>query len=419
MDSKIQQLEAKVAALEAKQAQNSKDLAATVDAVLRDAEKRSQLLANGAEMGAGYDNGFYIRAGDSWILRPSVLFQFWNVTDFRQDVPKGGDSSDEWDNGFEVHRLQLAFEGTAFTKDLTYAFRWQTNSDGGSFTLLDAYARYMFADDWGVRMGQFLDPISNEHLMSDGKLLTAERSLADQALAGGIMGRVQGASLIYGGYSKNNPINVEIAFTDGAHSANTNFTKADTAADWGVSGRAEWKAMGAWQDYADFTAKGTKEDLLVLGIGADWSQNGDANLAVSVLDGQWETASGLGVYGAGMIRYAEGGALPGGTENTTDWAALIQAGYMLTTSWEIFGRYDYIGFDDAGLAGASQTTSRNWSSASTTTWAPTVPPVIVPSSLSTSPGCRTASPPPSAQSRSARRMATPATTSLCFALSSS
>lgn len=354
VDSKIQQLEAKVAALEAKQAQNSKDLAATVDAVLRDAEKRSQLLAAGAEMGAGYDNGFYIRAGDSWVFRPSVLFQFWNVTDFRQDVPSGGDSKDEWDNGFEVHRLQLAFEGTAFTKDLTYAFRWQSSSDGGGFSLLDANARYMFADDWGVRMGQFLDPISNEQNMSDGMLLAAERSLADLALGGGVVGRVQGVSLVYGAYNKNNPINAEVVFHDGMQSANTAFTKADDVSDWGITGRVEWKAMGNWSDYADFTAKGAKEDLLVLGLGADWSQAGDGNIVVAVLDGQWETASGFGVYGAGFLNYRDAEALPGAAENATDWALLAQAGYMLNPNWEIFGRYDYIGYDDEALAGADQ-----------------------------------------------------------------
>ena len=94
-DIRIQQLEAKVAALETQQAQNSKDLAATVDSVLRDAEKRSQLLANGGDMGAGYDaDGFYIKAGDAWVLRPSILFQFWNVTDYRQNVPQVGYKND-------------------------------------------------------------------------------------------------------------------------------------------------------------------------------------------------------------------------------------------------------------------------------------------------------------------------------------
>src|SRR4029453_17547338 len=61
----IAELKAKVPALEAKQASNSKDVAAAIDAVLRDADKRSRLMADmGA--GAGYDEAsqhFYIRTG--------------------------------------------------------------------------------------------------------------------------------------------------------------------------------------------------------------------------------------------------------------------------------------------------------------------------------------------------------------------
>src|SRR5262252_5714236 len=68
-ESKIAQLEAKVAALEATEAQNSKDVAATIDSVLRDAEHRSQLLATNGDAAAGWDNGFFIKAGE-WSLKP-------------------------------------------------------------------------------------------------------------------------------------------------------------------------------------------------------------------------------------------------------------------------------------------------------------------------------------------------------------
>src|SRR5687768_17240799 len=109
-DSKIQELEAKVAALESKQVQNQKDVAATIDAVLRDAERRSQLLATTGDNAAGYDNGFYLRQGDAFQLRPGAQFQFRNVTDYREDAA-GGD--DEMENGFEIRRMKLELTGTA------------------------------------------------------------------------------------------------------------------------------------------------------------------------------------------------------------------------------------------------------------------------------------------------------------------
>ena len=96
-DVTVDQLEAKVAALEAKQAANSKDMAATIDSVLRDAEKRSQLLATSGDMSAGYQNGFFLSDGHGFLLRPSVLFQFRNVTDYRENVTDS--KSKDWENG--------------------------------------------------------------------------------------------------------------------------------------------------------------------------------------------------------------------------------------------------------------------------------------------------------------------------------
>src|SRR5688572_7090879 len=100
-DSKIRELEAKVAALEAKQSSSS-DMNATIESVLRDAESRSKLLQNTGDMSAGYDNGFYIRGGNAFVLRPGVQFQFRNVLNYREDT--AGAKSDEIEQNFEVHR---------------------------------------------------------------------------------------------------------------------------------------------------------------------------------------------------------------------------------------------------------------------------------------------------------------------------
>lgn len=351
-DARIQELENKLSALEAKQAANSKDLAATVDAVLRDAEKRSQLLANGGEAGAGYDNGFYIKAGDAWVLKPGVQMQFRNVTNFRQDVGAGGD--DSWDNGFEMRRLRFEFAGTAFTKELTYYFQWDTARNSGDVSLLEGWAKYMFADDWGVRGGQFKDPATHEFVMSSKKQLAADTSLMDNLIGGGVTGYTQGVLLVYGNYNKNNPLNVEAGFTDGANQANTDFTKhtndVSTApgahtVDFGVAGRAEYKFMGDWKNYADFTAKGTKEDLLVAGLAGDWTQAGEGNLLLGTADVQYENASGLGLYGAVVYQYTNA-ALQGYSQNSSNWGFLAQGSYLFTGNWEMFARYDATIYDN-------------------------------------------------------------------------
>jgi hypothetical protein len=337
-DSKIQDLQNKVTALEAKQAQSSKDVAATIDAVLRDAERRSQLLANG-DTGAGYDGNFYIRAGEGWDLKPGFNFQFRNNTDFRSNTAK----SDQTENGFEVRRMQLILAGHAFTKDLEYYIQWNVDRDSGTTFLEDAWVRYMFADDWGVRAGQFKDQVTHEKTTSDAKLIAVERSLQDAVMGGGVLDRVQGVNLIYGGRDEKNPINIEFGIHDGAKSLNTDYTKH--AYDFGVAARGEWKAMGKWKNYQDLTAKDTKEDLLVLALAGDLSQAGDDDQFVGTIDAQWENTTGWGAYGAIVVRNTDG-ALSADGKSNTDWSGLIQLSYLVNPQWEVFGRYTYIGLDN-------------------------------------------------------------------------
>jgi len=359
-DARIQQLETKIAQLEAKTAASQKDVANTIEQVLRDAEKRSQLLATSGGTVAGYDNGFFISSGD-FRLQPIVNFQFRNITDYREET--AGAKDDEIENGFEVARLEFALVGTAFTKDLTYAFMWDTQTEGGSLVLLDAWVKYMFSDDMGFRVGQFNDPVTHENLLDDWKLLAVDRSLLDVALGGGFLDRVQGATFVYGNYNKNNPLNLEIGLHDGANSDNTDYTghlgnpgtigitgaPASHAFDFGIAGRVEYKAMGDWNDYADFQAMNNKENLLVLGAGIDWSQGGDGDVITGTIDAQFETSNGLGLYGAVIVRHADGEIFSGPSDeadgDSTDWGAMIQANYQLNPSWDIFGRVAYLDFD--------------------------------------------------------------------------
>ncbi|MCY2952341.1 MAG: porin [Planctomycetota bacterium] len=353
-DARIRELQAKVAALESRQAQNSKDLAATADAVLRDAEKRSQLLANG-EMGAGYDNGFYIRSGSDFYFHPWLQFQFRNVTNWRQEAKHDG-QEDNTQNGFEVRRMKFGFDGHVFSPNLTYQFLWATDRNSGTPKLEEAWAKYMFADQWGLRLGQIKDPVAHEGLVSSKRLLAVERTFLQDTLGLGD-NFVQAVTLIY--QDNKGPIRVEGGFSDGVGSANTDFTNTITNADgttkrsgnFGVAGRVEYKAFGNWKSYDDFTALGNKEDLLVFGLAGDWTQNGDTNAILHTADVQWENASGLALYGAFLGRAVQNGLTPGGAvEDFYDWGAMAQAAYLIDQKWEVFARYDYTTLDDAALA---------------------------------------------------------------------
>lgn len=351
-EQRIANLQQRIADLEARQAANAKDLAATIDKVLRDAEKRSQLLANGGDVTAGYDNGFFIRSGP-WELRPGAHFQFRNITNYRTDT--GGDKSDELENGFEVRRMRFDLAGTALSKDLTYYVQWDANREGGNVWLLEAWARYMFTEDWGLRLGQLKDPVTHEFVQSSKQLLVVDYSLVDMMLGGGVAGYTQGVLLNYGSYkNNNNPLFIEAGITDGAGQMNTNFagrgeplgddpviTGAPGAhtLDWGLAGRIECKVMGKWADYAQWSPKGTKEDLLVFGLGADWSQSGDGDLVLATADVQYESPQGFGLYGALLYRHLDE-AIAARPDSTNDWGFLVQGSFMLNPAWEVYARYD-------------------------------------------------------------------------------
>ncbi|MGE5607669.1 MAG: porin, partial [Bacillota bacterium] len=253
---RLRQLETRVRELEAQEASSLADKAATIEAILRDAERRSTFLANSEEASAGYDDGFYIRSG-SFEFRPSIFTIFRNTTSW-VDHPLNPNREEGFDNGFELRRVELEFEGTVFSPQLWYDFVWKVPSNGGEPVLDEAFATYGFADTpWALKAGQFKDHVYQEETVSSKRQLAAERSILNELLMGGCFDRVQGVAVLYG--DLNTPLHAEGSFHDGAASFNTPFTDTptDSAANahFGITGRLDWKIMGDWKNYRNFSAR--------------------------------------------------------------------------------------------------------------------------------------------------------------------
>jgi hypothetical protein len=327
----IAELKARVEALEKQQsAVSTRAVDQTVADVMRDAQRRSQLLASDVGAVAGYDaGGFFVRAGDDFVLRPGAQLQFRYVAAWRDDA------DDDFDSGFEVRRARLTLNGSVFMPDLGYSVSWQTNRNTGSAFLEDAMVTYRFAPRWTIKGGQFKDPVYHEELVADIKQMAVERSMLNELIGGTQTGRVQGVSVAYGDATA--PLRAELALHDGVNSLNTPFTDVD--ADYGVGGRVDYKLAGNWGDYGDFTSFHNKNDLLVIGAGGDFTRADDAEVSRATLDVQWENTSGLGFYAAALGAYS---ALDAGVEDRFDWGALAQAGQMLGRRWQVFGRYDFV-----------------------------------------------------------------------------
>jgi hypothetical protein len=284
------------------------------------------------------------------------VFQFRAVSNTNDDSPSG---SSDTASGFEVRRARFRFDGNVISKDLTYSFVWDTNRQGGAVTLLDAWAAYRVAPEWQVKAGQFKESWSHEKDIPFTGQLAVERTLVDTLIGGNLTDRVQGVSLTYGGTAKN-PVRAEVSFHDGANSKNTDFRDEVTTgttttlnpAHWGAGARAEYKLFGDWGSYRDFTAKGTKEDLFVVGAGGELTQRGDQNTYLYTVDAQYETASGFNAYGAFIGNFIDNGT----GDDRNDFGVVVQAGYLLHPAWEVFARYDVIFLDNDFIAAGGEDT---------------------------------------------------------------
>lgn len=382
VSSEIRALREKLEALEAKQAQaqREQELRQTKDDVAVDADRRSTLMIDTGGFTGGFeDDRFVIRSADgNYSFRPWMHLQFRNVTLVRQDNKTQG--TDDYDNGFEVRRLKLGFDGNLFSPDFTYFFNWATNRGpsnqnvvdstgakigtvnngaGGALILEEAWFKYHFNNSpWYVKAGQLKDPLLHEQIVSSRYQQSAERSLSSDIFANGDA-FTHGVTAIYDPKSW---MRAEFGITDGMRSANTNFQDypkgVGNAYDYGFAARMEFKTMGRWQDYGQIGAVNNKEPLLVFGVGADYSERGSSSQTVGVADVMYAQPTGFNLYASIIDRYTtENLGFPGQTlsgasfgtpganvagKSTNEYSFLIQAGYLIDKKWEPFARYEYI-----------------------------------------------------------------------------
>jgi hypothetical protein len=375
MQARMNAMQAKLDAIQANQAEAEADRAAVIKQVLADADAQS-------ELSSGYDPnvGFVIRSGDgAFSFHPGALFDFRYIATYRENIPaKGGGETGETgyntQNGFDISRARFTFDGN-YTKDIYY-FVQASADEGAPLSLLDAYGTYHFEQTpLSFKVGQFKDPVWHERNLSEITLLAVDRSLVESILGGGQTSRVQGAALLY----DKDRLRGQVVIHDGYDSLNDKFFRSGglpasvtggagvTPTNFGTSGRVEYMVIGnrtpefnPFKEYdGGFTALGDTQDILVVGGGYDYSEAGDNSVIFHTIDAQYDTASGLSIYGAYLGTYRDlhssqgvtaatsttpaGPAVPPG--NYYDPGALIQAAYLVTPKIEPFVRYDYTYLD--------------------------------------------------------------------------
>ena len=366
LKSEVEQLKAKVDRLESNQQQSPAPAVQMPPPAPTTIPDTNQLAFHAFHFTSGYDPavGFVLRSDDGlFSLHPGIVLDFRNMTSYREEVtpgngsevPKGGDSTQ---NGFDMSRARFTFDGRV-TNYITYFVQLQADQ-GTSFGLLDAYWAYHFSKDspFALKVGQFKDPIWHERNLSEATLLTVDRSLVESLIGGGQTGRVQGIDLMY----DKDRVRTQLVFHDGFNSINTKFFDSGgigagvgggagvTPTNYGASVRGEYMFIGdrtpdfnPYTEYdRQFTALGDKQDILVAGGGADYSEAGSNNVLFHTVDLQYDTACGFSAYAAYLGSYRDIHTFQGVVKgHYYDPGFVVQAAYLVTPKIEPFVRYDY------------------------------------------------------------------------------
>jgi phosphate-selective porin len=285
---------------------------------------------------AGKDaKGFYLKGGDSSLYIGGFIQTRFSLNS-RNDVA----DQDELTTGFSTRRARLGAQGD-LNKQLSFKVEGDFIPDG--FKLLDSFGRWTFSDTTRMRFGQFKTPLMKEDLISDTQQLLVERSVGTSTF---LQDRSQGIDLQYA----DGNLRLTGAFTDGLKTLNTNFDSSSEA-DFGLTGRAEWKWAGEWKNFDGFTSFQGGKYAGYLGGAVHYQDGGetggtaDQSVLQYTLDSMAK-GDGWNLFGAFVGRR---------TEPTTgefdDFGFLVQGGYMVAAQWELAARYSLTMPDDSRVNG--------------------------------------------------------------------
>ena len=312
------------------------EAAAARSALLADAESRTSQIAGTNRLLQG---GADVRVGG--LLQARLVGN-------RRDVPSGS-SAEEVTHGFSIPRARITLDAD-LNESWSVFFQGDFNPDGGTFTLLDAWADWDVAENWTARAGQFKMPSTRVWQMDDQYGLTADFSVTNAVFS---LGRTQGIAAIY----ESDEFYYVLSFNDGAATANTEFNSG-AEADYGLSGRFDWTFAGDRSQLQDIQGwqGGTYAGLLGgflhyqdggrTGAGNSGSTV-DAALFEALVDMQVE-GNGWNAYGALIYQWAD---IPGSSA-LNNFGVIAQGGYMVAERNEIFARYDVV-IPDSDTPGGS------------------------------------------------------------------
>ena len=337
-------------------------IANLVEQVLLDSDTRMSL--QGGRPMIGWNNGFYMASADSRFslniggLSQSRFFARWEGV----DPNNSANIYDQWLYSFGQHRTELNFSGHVFNKGLEYYLstgwgRYDPNNLTAdtqfmTWRLWEAWLKFKFNQGLSVKLGTFELPFTRESLIQSPYQLAVDKSVLDYRLG---LSTTTGVQWTWA----SDESRFKLALSNGsgamfhfalwsAQDPTPPLAAMQKDTSYSVTMRHEWKLLGGWEQFNQFTSPPGSERGILLGI-AGHRQNTERDSALplnELPDGNWWAVTGdlsMQFDGASLFAAVIYERIKDFAPNALkqNWLAFVlQGGTYITNQTELFARYE-------------------------------------------------------------------------------
>lgn len=332
--------------------------------LLADAAGRSSLLAAGGSV--HHDNGAFGVSDGSGnnSLNVNLYTQYRHMFNF-SDQPDGNGDEADVTHGGQLARVRVILFGTVGSPNMEYFIQFgadpissigdddddleATSSSDSSYasssgvSVLDAEFTYWFDEPGNggyFTFGQGRPSQGFEQMTHIWNQQAMERSIPDQILS---TGRQQ----FFGGGFQDETFDIEVFFTDGVYTTNTDFF-SPIEADFGIGGRANFIINGTRDAFTTQSSFPGSPDGLRAGIGGQYQTGGETGIGTMDVNAWFGNAdvelrgSGYSVRLHGYVQNIDFD----GSDDITNFGVALRGGLFLDDNWEIYAGWDAVFFDD-------------------------------------------------------------------------
>jgi hypothetical protein len=267
-------------------------------------------------------------------MKINVLEQVRWTFNNRNDATDGEDQT--W--GFENKRTRMTFGGnmvdSSWSYKVAYYFAYSNDVEFGSdgAVLADAFVAKDLGGGLSMTVGQFKLPFSGEYGTDAGNLQFNDYSTVSNAFADGYG---QGIMISHSA----DAFRAAVAYVNALSQVNENWDAGSPDDEYALTGRAEFKLSGTWDQFNNAMSFRGEEMGVLIGAGLNWADSntaGDGDVFGATVDVTVDFG-GANVMGAFYWDNLDDNAVGG--ENP--YGFTLQGGVFVSDDWELVARYEY------------------------------------------------------------------------------